>query len=113
MDELLAMSTKEITRLEVMQRLKDKRVGQKEAALLLGLSVRQVKRLWRKYRKAGAKGLLSARRGKASNHRLGASVSQQVLDLIKEKDADFGPTRHVKSGWRCISCRSRVRVSAS
>ena len=37
MDELLPMSTKEITRLEVMQRLKEKRVLQKEAATLLGL----------------------------------------------------------------------------
>ena len=70
MDELLPMSPKEITRLEVMQRLKEKRVRQKEAALLLGVSVRQVKRLWRKYRKQAAKGLVSAKRGKASNHRL-------------------------------------------
>lgn len=92
MDELLPMSTKELTRVEVMQRLKDKRLQQKEAAILLGLSVRQVKRLWRKYRKAGAKGLLSARRGKASNHRLDAKVSQQTLDLIKKKYEDFGPT---------------------
>jgi transposase len=92
MDELLPMSTKEITRLEVMQRLKDKRVRQKEAAHLLGVSVRQVKRLWRKYRKGGAKGLLSKKRGQASNNRLDAGVVQQTLDLIKQKYADFGPT---------------------
>jgi hypothetical protein len=49
------MSTKELTRLEVMQRLKDKRLTQKEAGELLGLSVRQIKRLWRAYRQAGAK----------------------------------------------------------
>jgi transposase len=92
MDELLAMSTKEIRRLEVMQRLKEKRVRQKEAALLLGVSVRQVKRLWRKYRKQAAKGLVSAKRGKASNHRLDAGVVQQALDLVKQKYSDFGPT---------------------
>jgi transposase len=60
MDELLAMSKKELTRLEVMQRLKDKRLTQKEAAGILGLSVRQVKRLWRAYREQGTKGLVSA-----------------------------------------------------
>lgn len=92
MDELLKMSTKEITRLEVMQRVKDKRLRQKEAAILLGLSIRQVKRLWRKYRKQAAKGLMSARRGKASNNRLDAGVVQEALDLIKKKYADFGPT---------------------
>ena len=70
MDELLTMSKKELTRLEVMQRLEDKRLIQKEAAQILGLSTRQVKRLWRAYRKDGAKGLVSKRRGKASNNRL-------------------------------------------
>ncbi len=92
MDEILAMSAKELTRLEVMQRLKEKRLLQKEAATLLGLSVRQVKRLWRKYRKQAAKGLVSAKRGQASNHRLDADVVQQALDLVKKKYSDFGPT---------------------
>ena len=86
------MSNHEITRLEVMQRLKDKRLTQKEAARMLGISTRQVKRLWRAYRKKGAKGLVSARRGKPSNHRLDAHVEQQALDLLKEKYEDFGPT---------------------
>ena len=92
MDELLTMSKKELTRLEVMQRLKDKRLTQKEAARLLGLSVRQIKRLWRAYREAGGKGLVSGRRTKASNNRLDAGVVQQALDLIEERYRDFGPT---------------------
>ena len=92
MDELLTMSKQEITRLEVMQRLKEKRLKQKEAAGMLGISVRQVKRLYRPYRKKGAEGLVCKRRGKPSNHRLDAGVAQQALDLIKEKYADFGPT---------------------
>jgi transposase len=92
MDKLLTMSNQEITRLEVMQRLRDKRLRQKEAAQLLGISIRQVKRLWRAYRKKGVKGLVSARRGKPSNHRLDAGITQQALDLIKERYEDFGPT---------------------
>ena len=92
MDELLPMNPKELTRLEVMQRLKDKRLQQKEAAMLLRLSVRQIKRLWQKYRKQSGKGLVSGKRGKASNHRLDAGVVQQALDLVKKKYSDFGPT---------------------
>jgi transposase len=92
MDELLTMSNRELTRLEVMQRLKDKRLTQKEAARMLGISTRQVKRLWRAYRQKGAKGLVSARRGKPSNNQLDVGVAQQALDLIKEKYEDFGPT---------------------
>jgi transposase len=92
MDELLTMSKKELTRLDVMKRLEDKRLRQKEAARILGLSTRQVKRLWRTYQKDGAKGLVSKRRGKASNNRLDVGVVQRALDLIHEKYADFGPT---------------------
>ena len=92
MDELLTMSQREITRLEAMQRLKDKRLTQKEAGQLLGISSRQVKRLWRAYLQQGAKGLVSLRRGQPSHNRLDAGVIQQALDLIKAKYPDFGPT---------------------
>ena len=92
MDKLQTMSNQEITRLEAMQRIKDKRLTQKEAGQMLGISTRQVKRLYQAYRKKGAKGLISARRGKPSKNRLDAGIVQQALDLIKEKYADFGPT---------------------
>lgn len=86
------MSKREITRLEVMQRLKDRHLTQKEAAQVLNISVRQVKRLYRAYKARGAKGLISARRGKPSNHRLDREVEQQALDLLIEKYEGFGPT---------------------
>jgi transposase len=86
------MSKRELTRLEVMQRLKDKRLTQKVAAQLLGMSIRQVKRLWRAYQEKGPPGLISVRRGKPSNNRLEAGLVQEVLDLIKARYADFGPT---------------------
>lgn len=92
MDELLTMSNKEITRLEAMQRIKDKRLTQAEAGQILGLCTRQVKRLYHAYRKGGAKGLMSQRRGKVSNNHLDAGIVQRALDLICEKYTDFGPT---------------------
>ncbi len=92
MDNLFTMSNRELTRLEAMQRIRDKRLTQKEAAQMLNLSVRQIKRLYQAYKAHGAKGLVSARRGKPSNHRLEAGMEQQVLDLLKEKYEDFGPT---------------------
>jgi hypothetical protein len=44
------------------------------------------------YRKKGAQGIVSGRRGKPSNNRLDVLMVQQALDLIKEKYEDFGPT---------------------
>jgi transposase len=86
------MSKRELTRLEVMQRLKDKRLTQKEAARMLGLSLRQVKRLFRAYKAKGAAGLVSQRRGQPSNHQLDPTTLQRAIDLIYERYHDFGPT---------------------
>jgi transposase len=92
MEKKLTMSNREITRLEVIQRIKDKRLTQKEASQILNISVRQIKRLFRAYKSSGAKGLVSARRGKPSNHQMSEEVEQQVLDLLKGKYEGFGPT---------------------
>ena len=92
MDELLTMSKQELSRLEVMQRLQEKRLTQTEAAALLHRSTRQVKRLFRAFKTQGAKGLISARRGKPSHHRLDARVVQQAVDLLYTRYRDFGPT---------------------
>src|SRR5512138_598222 len=92
MDNLLEMSTKELSRLEVMQRLTQKRMSQKEAGRILGLSTRQVKRLLKKYRQHGAAGLASKHRGRKANNRLSEEVKRKALTLLKTKYQGFGPT---------------------
>jgi len=89
---LISMSPHELSRTEVMQQLKAKQVTQAQAAASLGLTVRQVKRLWRAYRAGGAKAILSKRRGQPSNNRLAADVKDQARQLIGQHYADFGPT---------------------
>jgi transposase len=86
------MSNQELTRLEIMQRIQDKRLTQKEAARMLKLSVRQIKRLYRAYKAQGAGGLVSQRRGKPSNNRLDTEIQQKAIDLIYAQYRDFGPT---------------------
>jgi len=100
-DKLLTMSATELSRLEVMERLAEKRLSQKEAAEMLDVSVRQVKRLLRNYRQGGASGLVSQRRGKSSNHQISAEVKQKVLDFLKGKYRGFGPT---------LACEKLVEV---
>lgn|SRR5512141_21905 len=92
MDRLLVMSAKEISRLEVMQRLSEKRMSQREAGKILSLSVRQIKRLLKMYREQGAAGLVSKQRGRKGNNRLAAAVKNRALNLLKTKYRGFGPT---------------------
>jgi transposase len=92
MDKLLQMSTKELSRLEVMQRLSQKKLNQKEAGRILKLSRRQIKRLLKAFREQGAAGLVSKRRGRKANNRLSEEVKRKALNLLKTKYEGFGPT---------------------
>ncbi|MGH7000717.1 MAG: ISNCY family transposase [Stellaceae bacterium] len=62
------------------------------AAQLLGLERRQVFRLLKAYRSDGATGLISKRRGRASNRRKPEALRTKVLSLIRKRYWDFGPT---------------------
>jgi len=88
----LTMSTKELDRLEIIGRAVERRLTQWKAAEQLGLSLRQVERLCRAYRVEGAAGLVSRKRGRASNRRLSSAIREQVVDLIRRRYSDFGPT---------------------
>ena len=86
------MSIKELDKLEIVNQLSNKLINQMQAADILGISVRQVKRLVRNHRKDGAKGLVSKKRGRPSNRHLPASCKELALTLIQEKYVNFGPT---------------------
>jgi transposase len=92
MDGEIGMSKKELSRLELVQAVVDSRLTQREAAGRLKLSVRQVKRLCRSYREDGAASLVSKRRGRPSNHRIGEAERAGVIELIKARYEGFGPT---------------------
>ena len=92
METLLSMSTKELSRLEVIQRLSRKQMSQKEAGEILHLCRRQIKRLLKRYRKEGAAGLISKHRGHKAANRLSESMKKQSLDFLKTKYRGFGPT---------------------
>jgi len=86
------MSAKELDRLEVLGRVVERRLTQRQAADQLCLSLRQIERLCRALRRDGAGGLVSRKRGRPSNRKLPAAVREQALELIRARYADFGPT---------------------
>ncbi len=88
----LTMSKKELRRLEIMARMKEKRMSQIKAAEILGISPRQIKRLWKRYRESGPGGLVSGHRGKPSNNRLSEDRLQAAIDWLHKRYSDFGPT---------------------
>jgi transposase len=86
------MSQPELSRLEVIQRVQRKTLRQRQAAELLSVSVRQVKRLCKAYQAGGAAALISRQRGRPSNNRLAEKTTKKARQLLRTRYHDFGPT---------------------
>ncbi len=89
---LITMSQKELHRLEVVQKTRDRRLSVVQAAEVLDLSRSQVHRLLQAYDRSGEAGLVSKKRSRPSNRRHSKDFRNAALDLIRERYPDFGPT---------------------
>jgi hypothetical protein len=86
------MSDGELTRLEVLRDLDQRRLTVEATRQLLGLERRQVFRLLKAYRIEGPMGLISKRRGRPSNRRKSEELRTKALAILREQYWDFGPT---------------------
>jgi len=86
------MSEKERKRMVVMANVKAGRMSVRQAAESLGLSYRQAKRVWRRYRAEGEAGLVHRLRGKPGHRRKPAALRARILARYAERYNDFGPT---------------------
>ncbi|MBF5060093.1 hypothetical protein NEPTK9_001620 [Candidatus Neptunochlamydia vexilliferae] len=79
------MSVKEAERLSVMKQIDKKILTIEKASEELGVSIRQTKRIRRRYREQGEIGLISLKRGKPSNRKIDKSLKEKILCLVKTK----------------------------
>ena len=88
----ITMSQRERDRLKVMELVRSGQRTQVEAARLLDLCARQVRRIQRRLEKEGDAGIVHHQRGQPSHRAKGQSVRQQVLSAYRQEFSDFGPT---------------------
>ncbi len=91
------MSEKEVRRAGVMARVKEGELQLGAASEMLRISYRQAKRLWKRYREEGSKGLVHRAAGRRSNRAKPETYRKKVLRLVREKyggdqNRRFGPT---------------------
>lgn len=86
------MNRKERQRLVVLSRVKDKELPRSAAAQVLGLSLRQVHRLYRRYLAEGDTGLVHRARGKASVRKIAQAEQGRAMELYRSRYRGFGPT---------------------
>jgi transposase len=88
----IPMSQRERDRLRVLHSVLDGQRSQVEAARLLRLSPRQVRRLLLRLQQGGDAALVHRLRGQPSNHRKDPKLRRRVLQLYRKDYPDFGPT---------------------
>jgi transposase len=92
-----ALSAREVRRAEVLSRVQEGKLKLKTAAEMMGISYRQAKRIWKRYRREGGKGLVHRNAGRKSNRAKPQRFRRQVLGRVKSKYSGgvgerFGPT---------------------
>lgn len=86
------MSKKERRRLVALSQVESGHLSVAGAGRVLGLSERQMRRIWRRYQSEGDAGLVHRLRDRPGNRRTDASVRDRALRLYQDHYRDFGCT---------------------
>jgi transposase len=94
-EERVMVTERDLLRMDVIARAARRELTAGEVARMLGLSVRQVRRLIRVHREKGAMGLVHGNRGRGSTRRLPETTRAQVMALLRTDYVDYN-TRHIR-----------------
>ena len=97
---------KELKRLEVIRKVLDKGINQQEAAEMLRISDRQVRRVVKRVREEGAGGVIHRWRGKEGRHRIAEKIKQKVIETYRRVYEGFGPVLASEKLWE----REKIKV---
>ena len=86
------MSLKERDLLKTVHEVERGYITAKAASEASGISYRQFKRILRRWRAEGDKGMAHRSRGRPSGRRIPDDIRRKAVELISEKYRDFGPT---------------------
>jgi len=89
---ILMVRQGELKRLHVIQKVLEGIINQVEAAEILSLSSRQIRRIVKRIRKEGHRGVIHKSRGRPSNRRIPPKVKDRVIRLYRAQYKGFGPT---------------------
>jgi len=88
----IVLRQKELKRLHVIHKVLEEGMTQKEAAQLVSLSERQIRRIVQRIRREGDAGVCHRARGTPSYRKLPTKLKERIVHLYRTTYADFGPT---------------------
>jgi len=90
--DIIMLRQKELKRLHVIHKVIQGELTQVEAAELISLSERQIRRIVRRIQQEGDGGILHKSRGCQSSRKVPKKLSERIIDLYRQKYQGFGPT---------------------
>lgn len=105
--DIIVIRQKELRRLHIIHRVLEGALTQVEAAEILSLSERQVRRIVSRIREEGDEGISHRSRGKASKRQLPKKLKERVIKLYRENYKGFGPTLATEKLYE----REGIRIS--
>ena len=90
--DIITMRQRDLKRLHVIRKVVEGSLTQKQAAEVVSLSERQIRRIIRRIEAEGDKGMQHRSRGRQSNRKLPKKLTEKVVRLYQEKYQGFGPT---------------------
>jgi hypothetical protein len=91
-EDMVMIGQGELKRLHVIRRVLERVIKQVEAAEILSLSGRQIRRIVKRIRSEGDRGAVHKSRGRPSNRRIPHKIKDRVIRLYRAQYKDFGPT---------------------
>src|SRR5450432_1039430 len=90
--ERIALNQRERDRLRVLNEIRRKHITQREAAQRLKIGDRHIRRLLVAVEQRGDRALIHGLRGRASNRKLTPRWELKIMNRVRQRYADFGPT---------------------
>jgi len=106
---MVILNVKEERRLQVLNEINRGHITGKQGSMILGISIRQVRRLLAAYRQRGAAALSHGNRSRKVAHALDEGVKARVLDLARSKYTGFN-TQHFTEA---LAEREQINLSRS
>jgi transposase len=89
---IIMASQEELRRLHVIEKVLEGGVKQVEAAEILSLSSRHIRRVVKRVQQEGSRGIVHRLRGRPSNRKIVDQLKDKVIKLYRASYKDFGPT---------------------
>jgi transposase len=106
-EDIIMLRQEEVRRLHVIRKVLEGIIKQVKAAEILSLSTRHIRRVIKRVKEKGDRGIIHESRGRSSNRKIADKIKDKAIHLYRTRYKDFGPTLASEKLWE----REAIKIS--